>query len=119
MSSKFIPSSHPKGWGKELWIFNSEKYCGKILVFNSGKRCSWHYHEIKDEVFFVQTGKFEILFSLSNDIEQAESIILNKGECFHVPPGLRHQMRALENSELFEISTEHFESDSIRLLKGD
>ena len=22
---------HEKTWGKELWIHNSEKYCGKIL----------------------------------------------------------------------------------------
>ena len=40
-----------KPWGHELWIYNSELYCGKILFFNKGKRCSWHYHEIKDETF--------------------------------------------------------------------
>jgi hypothetical protein len=30
-----------------------------------------------------------------------------------------HQMEALEDSELFEFSTQHFESDSYRLVKGD
>jgi hypothetical protein len=28
-------------------------------------------------------------------------------------------MEALEDSELFEFSTEHFETDSYRLIKGD
>jgi len=30
-----------------------------------------------------------------------------------------HQMEALENAELYEFSTQHFNSDSHRLVKGD
>lgn len=45
----------PKGWGFEKWIVNNEKYCGKILFFVKGKKCSYHYHEIKDETFYVQS----------------------------------------------------------------
>ena len=41
----------PKGWGFEKWIVNCEKYCGKLLYFAKDKKCSWHYHKIKDEVF--------------------------------------------------------------------
>ena len=119
MTEKFLPSVHPKGWGHELWIFNSELYCGKILCFNPGKKCSWHYHEIKDEVFYIQSGRIELLFSEWDDIDTAEKIILEQGESFHVRPGLRHQMKALEATELFEISTTHSESDSIRVIKGD
>ena len=44
---KFVP----KGWGFEKWIVNNEEYCGKLLYFAKGKRCSWHYHVLKDEVF--------------------------------------------------------------------
>jgi hypothetical protein len=36
-----------------------------------------------------------------------------------VPIGLVHQLEALEDSELFEFSTQHFESDSHRLVRGD
>ena len=46
-----------KGWGYEKWIVNKPEYCGKLLFFEKGKRCSWHYHELKDEVFYVQSGK--------------------------------------------------------------
>ena len=38
----------PKGWGYEKWIVNTDEYCGKLLFFNKGKRCSWHYHKIKE-----------------------------------------------------------------------
>ena len=34
------PERHEKGWGYELWIVNNNLYCGKILHFNNGKKCS-------------------------------------------------------------------------------
>ena len=38
-----------KGWGRETWLHNDEKYCGKILFFNAGKKCSLHYHKLKSK----------------------------------------------------------------------
>ena len=49
---KFVP----KGWGFEKWIVNCEEYCGKLLYIIKGKKCSWHFHKLKDEVFYVQSG---------------------------------------------------------------
>lgn len=117
--TKTLPEIHPKGWGKELWVANSEKYCGKILCFDAGKKCSWHYHDVKDEVFYLLRGKLRIAVSDQDDLSKAETFELNVGEAFHVKVGLRHQMFALEDSELLEVSTQHFEHDSIRLIKGD
>jgi len=108
-----------KGWGFEKWIVNCEEYCGKLLFFNKGKRCSWHYHKIKDEVFYLQSGKMMVYYSTQDDLEQANQIVLHPGDNFHVYRGLRHQMVALEESELFEFSTQHFDSDSHRIIKGD
>ena len=108
-----------KGWGWERWIVNTEEYCGKLLFFNKSKRCSWHYHKLKDEVFYLQSGKMMIYFSDNDDLESATQLILTPGENFHVYRGLRHQMVALEDSELFEFSTQHFDSDSYRIIKGD
>ena len=110
---------HKKGWGYEKWIVNKQQYCGKLLFFNKDKKCSWHFHNIKDEVFYLQSGKILVRYSESNDIENANEIILNQGNSFHVYVGLRHQMIALEDSELFEFSTQHFEEDSVRIIKGD
>lgn len=110
---------YPKGWGHENWIVNSELYCGKVLYFNKGKRCSFHYHKLKTETFFLQSGLLRVLYSLEDEIGEAREIILQPGDSFHVPVGLRHQMIALEDSELFEFSTQHFESDSYRIIQGD
>lgn len=142
---------YSKGWGYELWITNNDKYCGKKLFFSKGRRCSWHYHAIKDEVFFANSGRLLVFYSQEDclienklhvfehgylswtnsdyvecykDQERmpfpaANSIILEPGDTFHVPPGLRHQMYGMVDTEMFEFSTTHNEEDSIRLLKGD
>jgi quercetin dioxygenase-like cupin family protein len=108
-----------KGWGFEKWIVNCEEYCGKLLYFVKGKRCSWHYHELKDEVFYVQSGRIRVLYSNRDDLNAAREVILTPGDNFHVYRGLRHQMIALEDTELFEFSTQHFDEDSHRIKKGD
>jgi len=110
---------HPKGWGYEKWIVNKEEYCGKLLFFEKGKKCSYHYHKIKDEVFYVQSGKINISYGKTDDMSEAKTITLFPGEKFHVPIGLRHQMQAIEDTELFEFSTQHFENDSYRIQRGD
>tara|TARA_R100000234_G_scaffold118803_2_gene100082 strand:- start:616 stop:993 length:378 start_codon:yes stop_codon:yes gene_type:complete len=112
---KFVP----KGWGFEKWIVNNEEYCGKLLYFVKGKRCSWHYHKLKDEVFYIQSGKILVKFSDEDDINNVGQITLRPGDNFHVYRGLRHQMIALEDTELFEFSTQHFDEDSYRIIKGD
>jgi len=110
---------YPKGWGRELWIVNSKGYCGKILEFNKNKRCSFHYHQLKDETFYLQQGLIELVTSWEDNLETAQKIILEPGNKYHIPQGLRHQIIALEESKLFEFSTTHYESDSYRIIKGD
>ena len=60
-----------------------------------------------------------VKYSDGDDLESAEQIVLGPGENFHVYRGLRHQMVAIEDSELFEFSTQHFDNDSHRIMKGD
>jgi quercetin dioxygenase-like cupin family protein len=109
----------PKGWGYEKWIVNKKEYCGKLLFIQKGKRCSWHYHKLKDETFYLQSGKIMLYYFDSDDFSSAKELVLNPGDKFYVYPGLRHQMFALEDSDLFEFSTEHFDEDSYRVIKGD
>lgn len=108
-----------KGWGHEIWIVNKEEYCGKLLFIKDGKKCSWHYHKVKDETFYLQSGKILLKYSESDDRDSSSEIILSPGDTFYIPTGLRHQMLALEDSELFEFSTQHFDEDSIRVISGD
>jgi mannose-6-phosphate isomerase-like protein (cupin superfamily) len=108
-----------KGWGHELWVTNSEKYCGKRLFILNGKKLSWHYHKLKDEVMFVQSGKIIINFGYDEDESKSESITLSVGDSFHIPVGLIHRITGLEDSEIFEFSTQHFDEDSYRITQGD
>ena len=104
-----------KIWGKEYWIHNDKKYCGKKLILNKGKRCSLHHHKIKDETFYVQGGK--VLMEL-NKIERVMGI----GDAIEIPRGKLHRFSGLENSVIFEFSTQHFDKDSYRAkgeLSGD
>lgn len=116
------PERHAKGWGYEDWIVNSEKYCGKILHFNSGKRFSIHYHKLKDETFFVLKGSFEALFSDSPEdyaLGKIERVTLKEGDVVYIWPKRVHQLKALEESDIIEFSTQHFEEDSYRIERGD
>ncbi|MDO8659561.1 MAG: cupin domain-containing protein [Candidatus Parcubacteria bacterium] len=136
---KFVP----KGWGFEKWVDNRAEYCGKLLYFVKGRKCSLHYHKLKTETFYVHQGKIMVLWSdevkkletIKDDIgldpvrrlfgippwheEYCEKTILTQGDTFFVPPGRLHQMIALEDTELFEFSSQHFEEDSYRIVKGD
>lgn len=122
-----------KGWGFERWIDNNDHYCGKLLFFAKGKKCSVHYHKIKTETFYVHKGELEVWFHdevtlLEKIIQEKgqnkifdymEKLVLEEGDTFFVPPGRVHMMRALKDTEMFEFSTHHEDSDSYRLVKGD
>jgi quercetin dioxygenase-like cupin family protein len=108
-----------KGWGYEKWIVNTPEYCGKILHVNKGKRCSWHYHRLKDETFYVQVGRVMVCIGGSDKEDDARFIVLEPGDSLHIPPDTRHFFFGLTDVDIFEFSTHHEESDSIRLTKGD
>jgi rfaE bifunctional protein kinase chain/domain len=96
----------PKVWGHEEWIVNSE-YCGKKLVLNEGYCCSLHHHRIKDETFYIASGR--VGFQLND-----EYFILNPGDSLLITPGTKHRFYGIQHSEIFEFSTHHMEEDSYR-----
>ena len=108
----------PKGWGEELIIENNEMYCGKLLIFKKGCRFSMHYHLIKDETWYVNKGEFIYRWI---DTESAETIEqkLKVGDVVRQRVGQPHQLIALTDGEVFEVSTQHFDEDSYRVIKGD
>tara|TARA_R110002020_G_C16178383_1_gene764616 strand:+ start:119 stop:493 length:375 start_codon:yes stop_codon:yes gene_type:complete len=109
--------THPKGWGDELWIANNEKYCGKILRFNKGASFSMHYHVKKEETWAVVRGVLKLEYF---NLEKAERLEreLREGDTVHLVPSVPHKLTALEDSTVFEVSTQHFEDDSYRVEKG-
>ena len=91
----------------------------KILEIDKGKRCSLHFHKIKSESFYLRAGRLKVRVKESPESETIEEFVLEAGQCMDIPIGLVHQMEALENAELYEFSTQHFDSDSHRLVRGD
>ena len=118
ISKKLQPEIVEKGWGKEIIFVNNNEYCGKILSFEKGKKFSMHYHLKKKETWYVNKGKFILVW-----IETFKGIThveyLNVGDIITNEIGEPHQLIALEDSEVFEVSTKHYDEDSYRLWKGD
>ena len=108
----------PKGWGEELIIENNDKYCGKLLIFKAGCKFSMHYHMIKDETWYVKEGEFIYRYINTETAEVVEKH-LREGDSVRQLPGQPHQLEALTDGIVFEVSTEHFDSDSYRVWKGD
>ena len=108
----------PKGWGEELIIENNEMYCGKLLIFKEGCKFSMHYHLLKDETWYVNEGEFIYRWI---DTETAETIEekLKQGDVVRQRVGQPHQLIAVTDGVVFEVSTEHFDEDSYRVMKGD
>ncbi len=122
--SEIVEASDPvryvnKGWGQERWLVNIPSYCAKILEIRSGLRLSWHFHKVKEETFIVLSGQCHVVFGQNEDINKAERILLTPGSRFHVPPGLIHQLIAVTDCEILEVSTAHSDTDSYRVIKGD
>jgi mannose-6-phosphate isomerase-like protein (cupin superfamily) len=77
-----------------------------------------HYHLLKQETWYVNKGRF-----LYRWIDAKEGVThvayLTPGDVVTQYPGQPHQLEALEDGEIFEVSTQHFDSDSYRIWKGD
>lgn len=112
------PESHAKGWGEEIWITNNSEYCGKILRFNAGASFSMHYHLLKKETFFILKGVLNLEYY---NLQNASVIrrVCQKGDVIHLNIGTPHKLTAIEDSEIIEFSTTHYEEDSYRVLAGD
>jgi mannose-6-phosphate isomerase len=99
----FAPRRVDKPWGHELIWALTDRFCGKTIVIETGRRLSLQYHEIKDESILVQSGR--LLLHLENDRGEMTSRELGPGDAAHVAVGRRHRYEAIERVELIEVST--------------
>lgn len=116
----YSPSVIPKAWGEELWIRNTEKYCGKILRFKPDAEFSLHFHVKKEETWYVSKGTFILTYIETNKANRATET-LREGAVVHLKQGVIHKLHCISKNggEIFEVSTEHFDDDSYRIEKGD
>jgi mannose-6-phosphate isomerase-like protein (cupin superfamily) len=115
----YQPKKVVKPWGFELWVHNSYKYCGKLLVYTKPTKSSFHFHIQKTETFIVLAGSFNIM---TRDPESAKESIqkIGVGDCVHLNIGVAHQIENIgDYGVLSEYSTEHFDVDSIRIFPSE
>ncbi|MFC1599769.1 cupin domain-containing protein [Patescibacteria group bacterium] len=102
----------PKPWGREIWFAQNDKYAGKILEIKKGHRYSLQYHEEKLETQYVYSGLVKMVYG--KDEDNLKEIVLKPGDKFDVNPYTIHRAEALEDSEIFEVSTPHL-TDVVKL----
>jgi mannose-6-phosphate isomerase-like protein (cupin superfamily) len=107
-----------KKWGSETILHNRGDYCGKILSFHQGGKFSMHFHILKNETWYVSEGLFKLITIDTEDAERHETT-LHPGTIVEIEKGMPHQLEALTDGEIFEVSTMHYDSDSYRIEKGD
>ena len=112
------PLKVPKAWGQETVITNNEKYCGKILTFNPNSTFSMHYHMLKDETWYVVSGEFSLHW-IDTDVAKSYVNKLKIGDVIHIKRGQPHKLVTVTGGSIFEVSTEHYDDDSYRILPGD
>ena len=110
------PTRVEKPWGYELHWAKTDRYVGKLIHVNAGHALSLQYHNQKDETIFLWSGRmlFEIgpPGSLGNDplVKQEMKV----GEAVHITPHTIHRMTAIEDCDIFEVSTPELH-DVVRL----
>jgi mannose-6-phosphate isomerase len=100
-----------KPWGHEIHWAKTERYVGKVLHVRAGHALSLQYHNVKDETIFLWTGK--LVFEIQ-DGDRIVSREMLPGESVHITPRTIHRMTAVEDSDIFEVSTPELD-DVVRL----
>ena len=92
-----------KPWGYELRWAVTDRYLGKVLHVNKGEALSLQYHERKDEYQYVVKGRVDIELGGPDGI--LTTYHMDAGDTLHIKPGTRHRLTAVEDSDIFEVST--------------
>ena len=101
-----------KPWGHEhLWALN-QHYAGKYLHVRGGESLSLQFHVTKDETIHVLKGRLRLKIGPSQ--AELRELILSAGDTCPIPPRTVHQMEALEDCVIAEVSTPHL-TDVVRL----
>jgi quercetin dioxygenase-like cupin family protein len=111
MSGRSTITHVPKPWGHETIWAKTDAYVGKILHIKAGEALSVQYHKVKDETVYLISGKLRYRI-WEND--QPVDVDLAIGEAFRVTPGTVHQMEAVTDCDILEVSTPHLD-DVVRL----
>ena len=101
-----------KPWGYEIRWAITDRYLGKIIHVNRGEALSLQYHERKDEWLLVNEGSVDIeIGAVGGEMFKSR---MRAGDSVHLPPRTRHRITAVEDANIFEVSTPEID-DVVRL----
>ena len=87
-AEKFIALFFPQLTREKISI--SGKLSPKFLIIAPDKRLSWQYHNRRAEIWKLIEGKANV--ATSDNDEETESVVLNKGDIVHLQQGCRHRL---------------------------
>jgi mannose-6-phosphate isomerase-like protein (cupin superfamily) len=111
-SGPTAPVHVAKPWGHETVWAHTDRYVGKILHVRAGESLSLQYHRVKEETIRILSGA--LTFEVGTEAGDRRTVRLGPGDGWHIPPGTRHRMTALEDTDILEVSTPELE-DVVRL----
>ena len=111
MSGRVSVTHVPKPWGHETIWARTDAYVGKVLHIKAGEALSVQYHTIKDETVYLLSGR--LLYRVW-DGDTPVDVDLKVGEAYRITPGTVHQMEAVTDCDILEVSTPHLD-DVVRL----
>jgi quercetin dioxygenase-like cupin family protein len=100
-----------KPWGYELHWAKTDRYVGKLIHVDAGHALSLQYHNQKDETIYLHAGL--LLFEVQEGAELTKRQ-MKPGESSRITPKTIHRITAIEDSDIFEVSTPELD-DVVRL----
>lgn len=119
--TKEVPGA--KRWEEERGEFVQVSYQEQIyhvaaFEIKEGYTRGNHYHEKKDEIFYIFLGRIKALF-MDMDTLQKEERILKKGIKVRVKPRCGHLFCGLEDTLIIEYSPQIYDKEDSRSVKLD
>lgn len=111
MSGRSDITTVPKPWGHETIWARTDLYVGKILHIKAGEALSVQYHNAKDETMYLLSG--QLIYRIWEN-EKPRDVDLQIGQAFRITPGTVHQMEAVTDCDVIEVSTSQLD-DVVRL----
>jgi len=89
------------GWSRTLDYSkyeNKEEMVTKRICIHENKNSTFHYHNLRDEVWTIVKGEGELI--LDNNITRVKA-----GDVVHIPAGKKHGVRGITELEFIEVQT--------------
>ena len=102
-----------KPWGWELVWAETEQYVAKVLFVKAGESLSLQFHRVKDESWYVHSGRAKIELGDAGEAVLNEEVVAAPA-FFRFRPGTVHRVSAIEDTTIIEVSTPQLD-DVVRL----